>query len=231
MTNSLFPTVEDLGIVSVVGSVEDHDTALYVVGSGRGWVGKPGSEYNFLAESLAALFADRLELPTPACATGHTDEGKRLWLSSYLQFADHWNYPNDTSYTITNLEQLGGVLALDVLLDNFDRHAANVLILNEEFWAIDFGKSRLAMPALFEPTSVTRANGIYLDVPKHWVQDAAVETAIALKTWSDTSIRAIVSGACAVAGMASEFEDVYALCAERLQLLPELTANFLEEMR
>ncbi len=83
-----------------------------------------------LAEAVGWLLSRQLSIPTPDAAVGYPDDdNERCWLSQRLLHVTHWS--PDIIPHLYNLEVLGRMVALDVLVLNEDRHIGNLLIQYE----------------------------------------------------------------------------------------------------
>lgn len=137
--------------------VENTSVAKYVVDAeGRKWVGKAyvdtGLE-SIAAEALSWSIAMELGARVPLAGHhGALHDDTFVWLSGYVADSIHW--AAEHANFIANLDELGAMLAVDVLVMNEDRHARNILLTPENgmesrltAWAIDFGNAIIAYPA------------------------------------------------------------------------------------
>lgn len=125
---------------------------------GRRWARKrvltTGSE-SLLAEALCSLLAERLDLQVPAGAVfvDAADSYQTSWLSRQVLPVTHW-IPNRVAM-VTNLADLGGLLVLDVLTMNEDRHGGNLLFSPDPTTYIyGYGESTLAMRSSAGPPTI-----------------------------------------------------------------------------
>lgn len=116
--------VED-GAELRVAHTETHSWSIDVTGTiwARKRVEVTGIE-GLLAEAVSWLLARRLRVPVPDAAV--TLSGDLSWLSKQITPVVHWDAIHQGG--ITNLLDLGKVLVLDVLINNPDRHAGNLLL-------------------------------------------------------------------------------------------------------
>ncbi len=105
-----------------------------------------------IAEALAWRLGEALDLLIPTCAL-LIDGKHRGWLSSCLKDVDHWH--PEARGRISNPDQVAGMLVLDAILGNSDRHQANLLVewsadeSSVRVWAIDHGAAQVADSVLF----------------------------------------------------------------------------------
>lgn len=123
---------------------------------GKEWLLKrmedSGAE-EIIAEALAWRLGEALDLLIPPGAL-LTHGAQRGWLSGRLEDVRHW-HPTLRA-RISNLDQVAGMLVLDAILGNRDRHEANILVESSadessaRVWAIDHGAAQVADPILFQ---------------------------------------------------------------------------------
>lgn len=127
--------------------------------SGRLWVRKKEEDVGvepIAAEIIGWYLARFLEVPVPTGATywRRDQPNATSWLSEVVWPALHWD--PDRAHYVNNLDDLGNILVLDVLILNSDRHAANLLLepdpdeLHLHLWAIDAGNALVSYPMDFE---------------------------------------------------------------------------------
>jgi hypothetical protein len=124
---------------------------------GRNWIRKRAiitGENEIVAESISWLLAKELGVPVPDAGmfldakTPHENS----WLSHEVPAVVHWD-PDDAG-RIENIEDLGGILTLDSLTLNLDRHEGNLLVEAKQtwrlhLWAIDSGNALVGQPPDF----------------------------------------------------------------------------------
>jgi len=137
--------VED-GAELRVAHTETHSWSIDVTGTiwARKRVTVTGIE-GLLAEAVSWLLARRLRIPVPDAAV--TLSGDLSWLSKQITPVVHWDAIHQGG--ITNLMDLGKVLVLDVLINNPDRHAGNLLLQPDpDESPSSCGQSTRVMPSL-----------------------------------------------------------------------------------
>jgi len=122
-----------------------NDPWLVSDAAGRRWVrkdvGRGGiTRQGLLGEAMTWLLGRRVGVPVPDAAVWRGAAGEAAWLSRFLDDAVGWQSWMPTA--IEDWGDLGAILALDVVLLNRDRNAANLLIQARpgrapRAWAID----------------------------------------------------------------------------------------------
>ena len=98
-----------------------------------------------LAESIAWLMAQRADMRTPEAAFHVDRSGEYSWLSKFIYSNKLWR-PENGDF-IANLDDVAGMLVLDAVLLNEDRHGSNIVLEAREdgvsftAWPIDFGNA------------------------------------------------------------------------------------------
>lgn len=78
-----------------------------------------------LAEAIGYELSKLLGIKSPQPAL-LASNGEYLWMTEYLHGVMHWS-PNER-HLVENLDSVGAMLALDVVIGNNDRHAGNILL-------------------------------------------------------------------------------------------------------
>jgi hypothetical protein len=140
----------------VRGVCDEHRVSMSP--DGRTWIRKrvlTAGCQQLMAEAICWLLARELNLAVPlgAVFVCDTDENETSWLSREVSPILHWG---ESSFEqVENLETLGGLIALDVLTLNNDRHAGNLLLQpkgrnNQLFlWGIDSGNALIGYASDF----------------------------------------------------------------------------------
>lgn len=176
--------------------------------SGRQWVRKRESDTGFqplLAEAVAYRLGQLLEVRQPDAAVFH-DGAEWSWMSERLGTAgEHWH--PDMRDLISNLDEVGRMIALDAITCNPDRHRQNILVepLEDEahlrLWAIDSGKALVGWPGDFiaqdlqAPSAQNHARGLPVEV----LEPHAMAAAQVAAQLPEGTLAAIVAEACELA--------------------------------
>ncbi len=208
-------------IPELKGSVIDHkpirvgnssNATLSFSTDGRLWVRKHEVHTGcqpLLAEAVAWLMCRHIKISVPDAAFHVDRSGQRSWMSQFISGIKHWQ--PDYGNFIDNLEDVAGMLALDALLLNEDRHGANILAqasadgVSFKLWAIDFGNSLVGWIGDFEergqdaPALETvrrqHAKGLPLEAIGPYLADPLKR----LRELSPSAISAVAIAACEVA--------------------------------
>lgn len=194
--------------------VPNSSNATYVRdANGRTWIRREGAlmgDNGILAEALWWLLASSFDIPTPQAAY-HCDSNDDGWLSRRIEEVVHWR-PSRASYLI-NVDGLGGVLALDAITGNGDRHPRNLLLetISESrmcAWAIDAANAAIGR-----------------------VTPGALATAHALTCASSAILSEVVDEACNL-GRAdlSERTRLLAALRARCAVAPQITKGYLTKL-
>lgn len=194
--------------------VPNSSNATYVRdANGRTWIRREGAlmgDNGILAEALWWLLASSFDIPTPQAAY-HCDSNDDGWLSRRIEEVVHWR-PSRASYLI-NVDGLGGVLALDAITGNGDRHPRNLLLetISESrmcAWAIDAANAAIGR-----------------------VTPGALATAHALTCASSAILSEVVDEACNL-GRADLSERTRLLDALRARcaVAPQITKGYLTKL-
>lgn len=206
--------------------------------TGRQWVRKRECDTGFqplLAEAASFLLGRRLGVPQPEGAVFH-DGAEWSWMSERIVCAgEHWE--PDMRDWVSNLDELGRVLALDAIVFNEDRHRRNLLVVPDgdechlRVWAIDAGKAEIGWPADFiargaaPPSPHNHARGLPVEALVASARDAAA-VAAALPA---EALRGIVGEACEIARErgASALGEALIL---RCRRAPEIVSSYLDAL-
>lgn len=195
--------VED-GAELRVAHTETHSWSIDVTGTiwARKRVEVTGIE-GLLAEAVSWLLARRLCVPVPDAAV--TLSGDLSWLSKQITPVVHWDAIHQGG--ITNLMDLGKVLVLDVLINNPDRHAGNLLLQPDpdesaiKLWAIDAGNALIGWPSDYAAArdDLPSLRNLARGLPVSEVRESALEAAEVASTISTLEIVEMVVHACHLA--------------------------------
>lgn len=220
--------------------VSNSSDAEYAVSAdGRYWVRKKVAETGIeplVAEALALLLGAELDVPVPA--GGVTGEGEDLaWLSEWVPHAQHWD--GARSHFVTNVDDLGSMLALDVWLLNEDRHRGNILLQPEgselrlRCWSIDFGNALAGWPRDFAQRidDVPNTRNLAAGLPVSRIAESAIECAAVAATLGKDLLAQLVAEVAVVAAMPSD--DAHTLevaLTGRQNVLVERVTQFLHRL-
>lgn len=176
-------------------------------GDGRLWIRKVVTATDILSEAIGYLLCHELDLPAPSCAyyrASDDDDDEPEWLSGYVAAAVHWT--PDRPQALANPGDLGGILAVDAVIGNFDRNPKNLLLVGNsadslQIHAIDFANSWVGTPRDFAARQLTTPpiDNLVVGVPVDMIQDGALASASAMSKIDETVIRAIVDSGCDIA--------------------------------
>lgn len=212
--------------------VQNSSEATYCIDpSGRKWVRKRAELTGFneiIAECIASLLAAALKLPVPCGAVA--DFGPEpAWLSEVVPHVAHWS--EGRGHFMVNGNGLGGVLALDAVLMNADRHAGNILLqpdpdeLHLSAWGIDFGDALVGWPSDYASLSAAALpglNNLARGLPVALISAGARDAARKMSGLSAAMIREFVSDACELArepAVESLARAVVARCGDAVALV------------
>lgn len=223
--------------------VPNSSNATYVRDAdGRAWVRRDVAlmgDNGVLAEALWWLLADHLHIPVPEAAI-HCDPDDDGWLSRRIEEVVHWR-PSRASY-VTNLDELKGILALDAVTGNHDRHKRNLLLETTSesrmrAWAIDAANAAIGCAADLEQLGldIPRPHPDTTGIPVHLSSPGALATAKALEAMAcapGAGLAQFVAEACYL-GKANATERkrlLEALCA-RCAVASDITTGYLNKIR
>jgi hypothetical protein len=216
----------------MVGSMKEHDRAKYYESDdGLRWVGKPCEPKELFVEVLAHTIGHRLNLPVLRFATCRTDG---IFLTQAVETPTHW--VKDRMVEISNLREMGGVLLLDLLVYNHDRHDQNVLLDMEEtpkIWAIDFGKAKAQNVMEFSDgeVEVFDPSGVYLEIPSRIYLEGARSCLDEISALSPEFFRNSVGIAVESSGLTYSFDTVVEVLIYRAKNMEDLLAEFEGRLR
>lgn len=219
--------------------VQNSSNAMYVRDiAGRQWIRREAAlmgDNGVLAEALWWLLADYLNVPVPEAAF-HCDSNNDGWLSRRIEAVTHWR-PSLASYVV-NLDGLGGILALDAVTGNPDRHHRNLLleVLGESqvrAWAIDAANAAVGCAndlealGLNPPAPHPDTRGIPVDL----VAPGALEAALALSSAPDALLLEIVGEAGSLGrANAAEIARLLAAVRARCAVASSITKRYLSAL-
>lgn len=187
-----------------------HKPFLGVDLVGRKWVLKPLQHRGLLAEAIGALLGNELGVPIPNF--GYFDEEGigRGWLSSYIEFANHWTKLQLDD--LVNTDDFGRMMVLDALIYNEDRNPDNILFepLEESdtyyLWVIDMESALVSRPKEFASKGLgyPSAHALPSDLSTRSLETIIDETIRIAQSLPDVTMRTIVTAAtdasCALGG-------------------------------
>lgn len=175
---------------------------LVMTADGRRWVAKAYDGERggrVLAEAVAHSLATALGLPVPAAAVcGRVADV--VWLSEFKEAAGPWW--GGAMARLRSAEPLGGMLALDALIWNEDRHERNILLVagkdGLDAWLIDHASALVGKPADFAATGILppKRGVLPRGFPVAAIGAAALDTAMRAEDLDEGSVRSYVEGAC-----------------------------------
>jgi hypothetical protein len=213
--------------------------ALYAIASDHTkWVKKYLSANDLLAECLGTLLAMDLDVPTAAGGYYVDTSATRWWLSRVIEPAFHWS--PQRAQRLAEPKELGAILALDAIIGNRDRHAANIILTprNTETelraFSIDVADSWIGSPSDLEaagldiPSVANVARGLPLDILAEGAHECA-DRATKMAPW-----RVVDScrEACIIAQEPAGSDDrLVAALTTRLQNAPDLIKRYLTALK
>lgn len=219
--------------------VPNSSNAIYVRDrNGRSWIRREAAlmgDNGIQAEALWWLLAKHLDVPVPEAAF-HCDSDNDGWLSERVEEVVHWS-PSLASY-VTNLDGLGGILALDAITGNSDRHSRNLLLetisdSRLHAWAIDAANAAVGRAmgveqlGLDSPEPHPDLTGIPVDL----VTPGALEVAQALSSASGAVLSELVHEACTLARAdASERTRLLDALGARCAVASQITKGYLTKL-
>ncbi|MDX9722259.1 MAG: hypothetical protein RBU37_16065 [Myxococcota bacterium] len=200
----------------------------------RYWVRKrivnTGVESLF-AECVGWLFGDTLGLRQPRAALFEAEDGWS-WLSERVPNATHWS--SELRDRIANLDEVGAMLALDAILLNEDRHAANILVqpsVGDQvlLWAIDCGNALVSYPDDFTDTQRPSVRNHARGLPVPALRLGALRAAELASRLERAKLEAFIDEAVAVAEEPRGHEILELLC-ERCQSAVAIVNDHLDNL-
>lgn len=236
----LFPQrirhVRSLAWTGDVAVPHTHEATYVLDEHGDGWVRKKVEQTGWeelLSECLSSLLAAEVQAPVPAGAV-HLGTGEESFLSACVpHVVSHWVAARLAE--LQNLNDLGSVLALDVLVFNEDRHAGNILLAARDSggldcWGIDFGAALIGWPCDYASRvdDVPRGHQLPRDLPIDLLVESALQTAERLAGLSTDLVSGFAEEACALASSPDE-RILQESLRRRLEKLPDLVQSFLRQ--
>lgn len=148
----------------------------------------------------------------------------------------HWD--KDKAIFVANMESLGGMLALDAVVFNEDRHEANILLQPEaasdpddlrlKVWVIDFHDARVRDVDKFRTlaSDVPRVQFLAPGIPLDLVEHHATAMAQRIAALSAADLVELVALACAHS-RERRADELARLLVARCQAAPQLTRDYL----
>lgn len=211
----------------MVGSVHLHERAKYYISQdGLRWVGKECDPKELFVEVLAHTLGHSLNLPVLDFAISRENH---LFLTRALDLPTHWT--KERMVEISNLKDIGGVLLLDLLIYNHDRHDQNVLLDMDDpprIWAIDFGKAKAQWVLEFgdDQEDVFDPSGVYLKIPSRLYLEDARSRLDEMTKLTAEFFRISVEKAVASSGLTYSFDTVVEALIYRAKNMEDLLAEF-----
>jgi hypothetical protein len=235
------PEVVDGGVVR--GMSDEHHVSM--TPDGRTWIRKRvlTTGHNPLtAEAVCWLIACEMQMDVPAAAVYvcERDENETSWLSQEISPTLHWDETEHAQ--VVNLENLGGLIALDVLTLNNDRHAGNLIVQPDDrgstltLWGIDSGNALIGQADDFVERRDETPNATVLPVralvnTDAWdrVRERALQTAEQILQLNSILLDDFVTEACLLGREPKRIEISQALLHRRDRIV-DLTARYLQEL-
>jgi hypothetical protein len=226
----LYPDVPQLDRVHPYGRVEgphSNEVEYVIDDDGNRWVLKRNMlGYNsILAEAVGLELSRLLGIQTPSAGL-LVEPGQHLWMTRYLPDVKHWSL--DDRHLVKNLPDIGGMLVLDIVVGNEDRHAGNILLQAKDrtltAFSIDMEQSWAGTPEdiserpVEELPKITR--GFARLLPMAELEAHMLTAAQRCESWTEDVVgavvqpwcnlleerrgRAIINGLCVRAGRATQ---------------------------
>ena len=233
----MIPRVSGITRLHVV-PVPHTNEATYVLDAvGGRWIAKREAEMGseaLVAEAAAWQFARIIGAPVPGAAFCD-DPGERTWLSAVVPHVFHWFAAHAPG--VTNGEEFGAILAVDVLVFNEARHARNILaesLAGEQvrLWAIDADEALIGHPADYRrrladiPSVRNHARGLPIDRMANGARAAALR----LAECPAAMLRAATEEACEI-GREPDAATLGDLVLQRACALPDLVEGYIHALR
>lgn len=179
---------------------------MYARARGRRWIRKTRAQIHkrgLIAEAIGWLFCERLGLPIPDIAIYLPGEYTQdCWLSEQIRLVEHWS---PTRTPVQNLGDMGGILAVDAVLGNADRHEGNILLQPQviegeeswKLWAIDFEISAVGDGERFRElgSRVPEVSSLPQSLPFESLYKPALEVAQEIASFEEQFITSTVEAA------------------------------------
>ncbi len=232
---SHFAALLDRGLVQ---SPNTSEARLAESGDGRVWVYKAArciGDEGLLAEAIAWQLAAAVRLPVPEGAFGELEGHGRGWLSSFVRDATDFQADLD----VENIGEVGGVLALDAVVCNEDRHADNLLVAVQSdgrlmVAAIDWDRSAVSRPGRYRAygtAGVLDTAAVVIGLHFDQLLPRAMEVATQLHALPNEDVAARVAEANRLVGMpANHVEDCAGLLSARLAAAPTAVRQYFAQL-
>lgn len=236
------PVLKRIGSIADGGPVlapHSADATYARADDGTQWIRKREIDTGFqplLAEAVSWLLAQELGMNIPEAAVYEGLEEDRSWLSQYVQAAKHWD-PEQAAY-VTNIEEFGAVLVLNVLVLNEDCHAGNILLqpdpdrLHLKLWPIDFGNALVGYISDYEERKdeLPSVDNLCRGIPVELVEQRALELATDVSKFKESFICHVVSEGCQLV-REPDSARISRVLVNRCQLAPIMIKRYLERVR
>lgn len=235
------PEVVDGGIVR--GMFDAHRVSM--TPDGRTWIRKrvlTTGHNSLTAEAVCWLLAHELQIDVPHAAVYlcEDDDNETSWLSNEISPTLHWG---ETEYAqVANLENLGGLIALDVLTLNNDRHAGNLIVQPNgrgsalTLWGIDSGNALIGQAYDFVARRDDIPDAAVLPVralvnTDAWerVRERALRAAEQILQLNGILLDDFVAEGCAL-GREPKRAEIGQVLLHRRDRIVDLTARYLQEL-
>lgn len=187
--------------------VQNSSDCHYVIDSdGRKWVRKVVTASDLLSECVSFMLCRLLDVSVPGAAYLQQRDGDEpMWLSAVVDSVVHWNHRR--AQILHDPSELGGILAIDALVGNFDRNHKNILLTPNpdvtcmRVYGIDFANSWVGSPRGFAELGlgVPDVTNHVRGVPVEAVSSGAQKVALKLNKIHENELSAIVANSCSVA--------------------------------
>jgi hypothetical protein len=227
----------------VHGLFDEHRVSISP--DGRTWIRKrvlTTGHNSLTAEAVCWLLANEMQLEVPPAAVYvcEDDENQTSWLSREVSPTLHWAATEHAS--VHNLAALGGLIALDVLTLNNDRHAGNLLVQPEgrgdalRLWGIDSGNALIGQASDFLARKDEVPDPYILPVRPLvnsvvWanIRAKALDAAGQMSQLNGVLLNDFVTEACSL-GREPKKAEIAQVLLHRRDRVVELTARYLEEL-
>lgn len=222
----------------IKGVFDEHRVSI--TADGRTWIRKRvviTGDQPLVAEAIAWLLAMELGLPVPhAAILVAPDHNDTSWLSQEVSPMLQWD--DGDAAAIVNIEALGGVIALDTLTLNNDRHQGNLIVQalgpgQLQMWAIDSGNALVGWPGDFlerrdqiPDASILPVRRIVNTLVWQRIVASAQTTARSIETLTDATITRFVEEACTL-GLEPKRQTITEVLRHRRQHIVDLTDRYL----
>ena len=246
------PTIARVLDVTVVGPVpvRNSSNATYVLdGNGQRWIRKTTDPRDVLAEAISHLLCRLVAVPVPdgACllpesiGDGADEDGETVkpspsWLSAVIPSAVHWS--GSRAQMLADPDALGGILAVDAIVGNFDRHNENMLLQPSPdpasliLYGIDFANSWVGTPDYIVQGALTLPSvaGLATDIPMDIAEPGAHKCAEKLSNLEEDVILGIVRSCCKFT-FEPRHDDIAAAVSLRCKNARGLIQDYLQAIR